>query len=321
MFFKQIKYYVVFFISFGLWSSYPNSKYRLLIDVCSFLWMSIVFLSLFLAYYLDKIFPFDSVTNTISNLLYIFLMMTYFITVAESYSQKEAQKNLIQNISRVDFLFSTKLKVKIPYKKEKCELLIRCSAFVSIVVFVNLLFCTYRKNTYFNFMYATMFSNFVICLRIIQMIFFVHLLRNRLILINKELKNIQNEFGIMQTVGKNRREFKNQNTGSDKQRWTLNNLSKIDRIINAKHIYSELTESFELINKAFGCSLTMITTQSFTKFTANFYWGYFCVHDLNDLIIYALLFPTSKQPYRSVKMDKSPNVVNNFAILGPFHWR
>lgn len=120
-----------------------------------------------------------------------------------------------------------------------------------------------------------MYSYLVICLRSIQVIFFVCLLRSRLILIIQELKDIQCALNSMQSNELN-------------LSYPLRRFSIIDRLLNMKRIYGELYESCEQISEAFGLSLLIISTQAFFEFTLNFYWGYMCLLDIGDLITYLL---------------------------------
>lgn len=280
-FFKQMQNYILFFILFGLWSTWKNLKYKIQIRVCSFLSIILVLVGFSVAY-IYKFYNFNSLSNTLANLIYIFIVITHLIIVVESIYRKYAQTKLIQNLSLVDYLFNTKSNVIVSYNKEKCEIFIKCSILVSVLIFVNLIFIlyTYFQNLHFNFFYVKMFSYSLMHLRSWQITFFVHLLRIRLILINDELKNIQNELRV---------QFNDVNQSDDncsvRQDMISTNLSINDRLMNLKRIYGELYEVCELINRVFGWSLLTNTTVTFINFTSISYWGYICRYNFGRLII------------------------------------
>lgn len=285
LFFKQIQIYILVFILFGLWSTLPNSKHKLWINMCSLLSILLMCVCCSSAYYFDKILPFSSLTNTVSNFLYIFLMITHIIIIAESCRKKRFQSGLIQNLSLVDHLLKINLKRMVPYHKEKYEIFILCFVLLLIMVLVNIFLITYHRNNHFNFMYVSMLSNNVMSLRLVQIIFFIYILRNRLILINKELQSIRNPLSSFQS---NHLIQRNLNTRSMRFGSTSNNSVK-SRVEKLKQIYSKLHDACEQINEAFGFSLLMITIKTLMKIIANFYWGYFCMYDISDFFIYSLI--------------------------------
>lgn len=114
LFFKEIRNYFVFFTIFGLSVfTRENSKYKFEIRVCSFLSIIFVFYSFFFAYAFDEFNHFNSISNTINNLTYIFILLTHSIIVIESIVRKETQLKLVQSLSSVDNLFNIKFKVRI----------------------------------------------------------------------------------------------------------------------------------------------------------------------------------------------------------------
>lgn len=185
----------------------------------------------------------NSISNAISNLLYILLAMTHLIIVIESIYQKVAQSKFIENLSKFDRLFSSKAKVQISYNNEKIEILKRfCMiATIVIIIYINFLYTTYNRNLYYNFVRVSVFSYITTNLRAIQLVFLVCLLRRRLILINKELKDIQD----VQRIECN-----------TQCGLISNHLSVNDRIMNLKQMYHELYESCECLNVAFGWSIS-----------------------------------------------------------------
>lgn len=299
-FFKLIRQYIAIFIICGLWSTWPKSKFKLQIWICSFLTIALACCCVSYSFLFNKLYAFECISYTISNLLYISIVITYLTIIAESMYQKEAQANFIRKLSSVDQIFNIKLNMKIPYHKEKCEIFKRFTVHVSIAICSSALFMlhTFHRNYSFNFMYVSICPYYMAYFRLIQLSFLICLLRSRLILIIEELKNLQHAVNVQvasshvnQTKFKNRLESLQQIYGelfiSNDQSL---NLWTIDRIINLKLIYQKMYESCEQINKAFGWSILIITTQAFLKFTSNFYWAvYYNFRDYIGIAIYLLI--------------------------------
>lgn len=98
----------------------------------------------------------------------------------------------------------------------------------------------------------TLYSYSLMHLRPMHINFSVHLLRSRLILINEELKDIQNELRFQFNDA-------NQSDGCCARQDLIStnpstHLLINERFVNLKRIYGELYESCELINSAFGWS-------------------------------------------------------------------
>lgn len=278
--FKEIRIYILFFILFGLWSTWwQSSKYKSEIKFYSVFSVALVFCDFLSAIFLDKFYASISLSNIVANSWYTAIVITHFIIVVESIVQKSAQVNLIRNLALVDQLFNIKSKVIIPYYKEKREIFIRSSILILIVISVDVLiiFSAYYRELHFNLMYPAMYSNTMMRLRPIQVLFFVYLMRTRLILINKELKAIQNE-----TILKSYTTNHTKSNHSNHTKMTLNSTPEVllnRRLMNLKQIYGSLYESCELISKVFGCSLVAFTMQTFVEFTFNCYWGYVCLYE------------------------------------------
>lgn len=113
-------------IFYCLWSTWwPISKYEIQFKVYSHFSIALVFGCLSYAYIFNKFYAFNSISFTVSNLLFISISMALLVSVVESIYQKEAQMKLIRNVLLADHLFNGKLKVMIPYYKEKCEIFTR----------------------------------------------------------------------------------------------------------------------------------------------------------------------------------------------------
>lgn len=289
--------YFLFLILFGLWSTWANSKYKAQIRVCSFVSVALVLICSSTAYFMNNFYVNNSLSNAVINCMYIFVILTHWIIIVESICQKSAQTKLIQNLSLCDEIFKTTLKVMIQYRKEKCKIFTQGFGLISILLIVKIIIALYAwyRNLKFAFMYPAMYTIFILRLRPIQIIGFVYLLQNRLILIVEELKDIQNT----QSNGINQRKSNCCRTSSDSISSDPSvKCSIYDRLINLKQIYSILYETSQLINQAFGYSLLISSTQIFVDFTSNCYWGYlrlqyFRGHSINlffpDILLLCIL--------------------------------
>lgn len=97
-------------------------------------------------------------------------------------------------------------------------------------------------------------------LRCVQVLFFVYLLRSRLIHVNDKVKEILTVQNAHTADGNVMYDAKNivfiLDTANSKY-------STYDRLLNLKQIYGELYEICELINVTFGWSLLAVVTQCF----------------------------------------------------------
>lgn len=286
VFFAQMRNYIVYFLVFGLWSSWKDSKYKLLLKAHSVFSITIVFFTYLSAYVFNQFSEAATLSATVSTTLFITILVAHLIITVETFHRCCSQLALVQNLSTVDSMFNTKLLICIPYHREKSEFFVRNISIVFVVIAIKLfvvVFTLYQNRT-MNFFYCIMYSNWIMHLRSIQVLFFVYLVRDRLILINKEITDVRRTL-IMQT-----------NPKHDRQALSLVRQLTFTRILHLKQIYGELYESCELINKTFGWSLLAIMTQSFVDFISNCY-SMFTVLEANSIdygtlaISVALLVP------------------------------
>lgn len=259
-FFKQISNYIVFFIIFGLWTTWRNSKYFWLLQIYSCTLIIAAFVLNFASVLMDEFSESLSLSSTISTLSLITILLTHLVIVIETPCKSIAQVLLIEKFTNVDRTFHTGLSVSIPYRKEMRKLFSHTFLLISVVFITT---TTIWANSIYlhqtnNFMYSCMYSSCIMRLRLIQVLFFVYLVRSRLIWINRELIDIRNVSDTNQ--------FDNENV-DDK-------LTVYGRLIHFKQVYGELYEICQLINTIFGWSLLALFIQSFSDFTSNGYWLY-----------------------------------------------
>lgn len=288
VFFEEMRNYIVYFLVFGLWSSWKDSKYKLLLKAHSIFSITIVFFSYISAYLFNQFSDQATLTTTVSMALFITVLVAHLIITVETFIRCCSQLALVQKLSHVDSLFCSKLLICIPYRREKSEFFIRNFILVFIVIAIKcfVVVFTFYQESVVNFLYCLMYSNWIMHLRSIQVLFFVFFVRSRLILINNEITDVRSVL----TVKTNRKE------GS--QAISMVRQLAFTRILHLKQIYGELYESCELINRTFGWSLLAIMTQSFVDFISNCYFVFTALEDASTeygslIISLALLVPNT----------------------------
>lgn len=258
--------YIIVFILFGLWTSFSNDKHKLAIRLNSVFSILIVIFLFSYAIYSNEFYAFTTISNTVGNYLYLLIVSTHLIVTVESIIQSKAQSRLVQKFTLIDRLFQDKLKIFAFYKTEKREMFMRNLILLSILATTKGFFSLYIHffHRAFNFMWIELYSVWILYLRHIQVLVFVGLMRNRLSLINDELKKMK----------------------------TATSPLMLDRVMYLKQIYSELHEVCQLIGMAFGWSILTTILQNFVDVTSVCYWGYIGKTDAKYKIIgFILLAP------------------------------
>lgn len=188
-------HYILLCLWNGLnWSSWENNQYKWLIWAYSILSITPVLCSFWFAFILNEFFNYISVTTSVATSAFFTILFAHSVIAVESLLKSQAQMQIIQKISIVDQMFSTKLNLSMSYRKEKRQLFIRNCVLISMILIIKIVvwLYTYFYNRTLNFFYSAMYSSWILRLRVIQLLFFLYLIKNRLILINKELTNIRN---------------------------------------------------------------------------------------------------------------------------------
>lgn len=146
-FFKEMRIFFVFFISLGFWTTWQNGEFKFLLRLCSAFSMVLKFLFFSSAIIFDKLYGFDSLSNTVANVLFVFSALTHFVIVLETIFSDEAQKKLIQQLSAVDHLLTTKLQMKITYQHEKRTIFIHMLILASSKILTNVIIVIYYSGT------------------------------------------------------------------------------------------------------------------------------------------------------------------------------
>lgn len=272
-FFVEMKFFLVVFIVFGLWCSWENSKNKIVLRIFSIVSIALVLVPLSLAIFFKRFYETDTLPNTISSSVLVFFFITHSIIILESIFQAESQNRLIQNFTSVDNLFIFELGIQIPYQKEKWQVFYRALILVIIDIFV--LFLIHLARVYYDFVYSyfyfSVYANLIICLRSVEVLFFMHLLQTRQKLINKELSDIRLIEMLSSVVLCDYFEMNETNAISNN---AFKTMSINKRISSLKLIYAELFEICKQIGQIFGWSLLIIVIHACVFFTAQFYWPY-----------------------------------------------
>lgn len=262
-FLDEMRAFNAFFLIFGLFASWPTPKYRPILFVYSIFSIFLVFAIFVSAVYINKVFNENILSSAVAYSFLLSILATHLIIVLQSLFHRKAQIKLVQKFSYVDRLFNTKLQLFISYRNEKRALFIRllillCTfLLIKSGLFIHLYYGGYLNSFWFHCVY----SNWIARLRSAQVLFYVYLLRSRLILVNEKVKEIlisrnrqSGNLNEWQPIVNKRNIALVFDTSSSK-------FSTYDRLLNLKQIYGELYEICELINITFGWSLLAIITQ------------------------------------------------------------
>lgn len=267
-FFSHNRNFFIFFILFGTWTTWQNSKPKVFLRIYSIISVVQIILNFLWAIIFDRLYEFNTLSNIVANIWFFLSIFAHLIIVLESIYQDETQLKLIQSFSRIDRIFAIKLCVKIPYRNEKHRLFTRVFILVYIEIATKIFYMTYSfvyDEKIHNLFYVTLHSGFMIILRLAQILCFVTIIDARLFLVNKKLIEFQNP-NAAQTVNKSL--FKNK-----KKLKELHALFSVyEQLSNLKKIYRELHEICEQINHSCGWSLLTVVVFFFANFSLNAYW-------------------------------------------------
>lgn len=275
-FFDEIRGFIAFFLIFGLWPVWRNSKYNWLLIIYSFFSIFIVFFIFVSAIFVEKVLEKNALSKAVAYSFLYTILITHLIIVVQSLIQRKFQMKLIQKFTHVDRLFHTKLQVLISYRKEKRILFLRFALMLAtyIGIKVALMIHLYTIDNPKSFWYHCLYSIWITRLRCVQVLCFVHLLRARLILVNDKIKEILTARNLYTGNGNGWCAISNIRNTTFILDKTMPKSSIYDQLLNLKQIYGELYEICEIINVTYGWSLLAILTQCFIDFTRNSYWTF-----------------------------------------------
>lgn len=276
-FFNEKRTFIVYYILFGLWFYWNNTKYTILIRAYSIILTILVPFAYYCGIVSNKIFEQATISTGVAIVLSAFILVAYFIIIIES-MWKNKQKELIEKFSIVDYIFSRKLNICVPYQKEKRDLLVRNVAVIIIILLLIVFFVIYLLFNQNSFMYAILHANGILRIRLMQVMFFVYLVQIRLDLINKELTAIRNAHVNDADKKCTSKDVSKISGTFEENKFTIK-LRTYERILKLKLIYDNLYDAYEMINRIFGIGLLAIFVQSFCGLVSYCYWLFFIVED------------------------------------------
>lgn len=264
-FFQKIRGFIIFFLIFGLHPIWENDKYKIILiiySVASIFSVFAIFLSATIIY--DEIVDI-TLSNAVGRSMQISILATHLIIVTQSLFSRITLKQIILKFVNVDRLLKIRLNNSIAYNQEKRAIFIRILFIIIVLLTIKFIFIIHHSmvvnDRYIRFWIHNLYSIWIMRLRCIQVLFFVYLLRARLNMLIEQLKKTAEESNgklspqhiVISTISHRKRKL-------------------FGRMKSVKQIYSELHDTSELINIAFGWSLLAITTESFITFLSNSYW-------------------------------------------------
>lgn len=287
--------FISFFMVFGLWPTWKTTKYKTYLLAHSIFSILLVFGICLSAIFVNEMLADNTLSTAVAYSFLFSILSTHLIIVLQSLIYRRSKAKLIQKFSHVDRLFTAKLQITIGYRKEKQMLFVRFATLLCtfVAIKIGLMIHLHYLERLGSFWYHCLFSIWIMRLRCVQVLFFVYLLRARLIHVNDKVKEILIIRNLHTANGNTINDAKSIVFVMD----TINSkYSTYDRLLNLKQIYGELYEICELINVTFGWSLLAIITQCFVDFTSNSYWTFLALEQsppniANALDCISLLIP------------------------------
>lgn len=300
-FLTEMRNYFTMFICLGLWSSIPNPKHKLLLQIGSISSMAMTLWSFLFVFCFDRLYLFTAISNTVSNLLFLAFFVEHLIIILESKFKREVQSDIMEEFTLIDQLLNVKLRVPVPYKEKRREMFIENAIVLSILflIHVQILAYLYYQNQISNLSYPSFYPTCIVRFKCLQVWFFICLMRNRLNLINNEIINVQHE-----TSTSFKHSDQRQRVLTVGQPRLSSKLPTFERLMVLKQIYGELYEICELMRSSFGWSLLAIITHGSIDIACHFYWGYMVLHEFRSLVILGMstLAFHSSSCFRSVSL-------------------
>lgn len=260
-FFEQMRYFFVVFILFGVWTPWEGNIYRCKLQVYSLFSMALAMLDFIGPIILNKFYENNSLSNIMGNALFLSMATTHLVIIVESIVKNEAQLKLIEKFSLVDNVFNVNLDQPNAFQQEKCAIFIQISILFLFGLLIKIVVIYFQSifSIEYNFWHFVIYPEVLICLRSIQIIYFVYLLRCAMRGIHKVLVDIEEQ--LEQEIDVER-----------EPATKIPNQSVYDRLLSVKIIYDELHDICLQINAIFGWSLVFIFTQKFIHITSNSFW-------------------------------------------------
>lgn len=270
-FFQQMRPYFILFVLLGLWTCWPNSKYKRLLRLYSVFPVALIFLNFISTLIFKRFYSFLTLSDLIANFLFISAVLTHLIIILESIHQKRTQMELLKKFSIVNYLFLKKMRIKLFKHSEKRMICMRLLLML-IVQFVFRTFITVLGTNWrweFDFLYVALFPEMIVGFKLIQILLFVFTMNIHLSVISKQLNRIE--------------------ISTDPFRDGNVKLPVFKRILALKKIYGELHDICDRIGITFAWSLLTIILYIFINLTFNSYWVLINLTQIKNLVLNVIL--------------------------------
>lgn len=274
-FFQQMRCYFILFVLVGLWTCWPNSKYKRLLRFYSIFPVALIFLNFISTLIFKRFYSFLTLSDLIANFLFISAVLTHLIIILESIYQNRTQMELLKKFSIVNQLFFKKLRIKLFQHSEKRKILIRLLSMLIVQVVFRTVITVLGTNWQwkFDFLYVAMFPELIVGFKLIQILFFIYTMNIHLSMISKQLNRIEIS------------------TENEEHPFRGGNLKSpiFKRILALKQIYGELHDISDRIGITFAWSLLAIILYIFINLTFNSYWVFINLTQVKNLVLNVIL--------------------------------
>lgn len=249
----------IFVRFFQLFSLFPISANALLNVVLQF--YSVVTLLLIVGIFISSFFILPILTESeslsflVGGLVFIGLLFTHLINIIQGFTSRHEQLLIYQKFDEIDLLLQNQLLVGVSYAKLRKRLLFKYFIILTLVCGVHvtsLVAVTVTSGSDFRYYFYLIFPILIIRIRCIQNMFYVDLIKEKLMLVNFKLDDI---------VRKNKDKMAFILFADKLQKFNQKKSMKsslYEQLMTLKQIYGKVWDISNLINDCFGWSLLTI---------------------------------------------------------------
>lgn len=158
-FFKENRIYFIYFLIFGLWSSWRNANYNWSIGLYSICSMLIAFASYIVTFLINKFNLTMTLSTLVGNSAFLLILFVQSVISIETLIKTKSQQRFIEKFCSVDNLFNIKLGISVTYREEKRGILVKILILMAVLLLIKINIWAYT--TYISealeFFYCTMF--------------------------------------------------------------------------------------------------------------------------------------------------------------------
>lgn len=260
--YREMTTFLMLFHIFAMGPSAPRRLENLMLKIYSFT----TIVSIGVAYYFTPVYQYDDdpYHRTINMVDHFTLQVSHLIVVIQAVVHRRTLYKIINKCALIDNRFNSQLSIVTNYLRWKCAMWLKLIIFSSIILVFDLIvkycFAICVENQFLSHLkdyYATIAVRF----RCIQMIIFVQLIHDRLKIVKHALHEVL-------TIYKNSFVQRSRETAFGYQRMDT---FAFEKILHLKEIYGQIYDTSISMNKVFGLSMLVATTQHFSEFTRNMF--------------------------------------------------